>query len=127
MTAPARTLYTSEILGAATALAEFGWDESLPLRGEARSRRCGSTLALGLGLLFCVWPPAVGVGSNPDSLPEMKCSNVRRRKHSPVRIVPERGQVSENSSHPESKQPWDVLHDHVARSKVANGSGILSP
>lgn len=50
MTAPARTLYTSEILGAATALAEFGWDESLPLRGEARSRRCGSTLALGLAV-----------------------------------------------------------------------------
>lgn len=50
MTAPARTLYTPEILGAATALADFGWDESLPLRGEARSRRCGSTLALGLAL-----------------------------------------------------------------------------
>lgn len=50
MTAPARTLYTPEILGAATALAEFGWDDSLPLRGEARSRRCGSTLALGLAV-----------------------------------------------------------------------------
>lgn len=48
--APARTLYTPEILGAATALAGFAWDESLPLRGEARSRRCGSTLALGLAL-----------------------------------------------------------------------------
>lgn len=50
MTAPARTLYTPEILGAATALADFPWDERLPLRGEARSRRCGSTLALGLAL-----------------------------------------------------------------------------
>ena len=50
MTAPARTLYTPEILGAATALAEFGWDERLPMRGEARSRRCGSTLALGLAV-----------------------------------------------------------------------------
>ncbi len=48
--APARTLYTPEILGAATALADFPWDESLPLRGDARSRRCGSTLALGLAL-----------------------------------------------------------------------------
>lgn len=48
--APARTLYTPEILGAATALAGFPWDESLPLRGEARSRRCGSTLALGLAV-----------------------------------------------------------------------------
>ncbi|MBX9883782.1 MAG: iron-sulfur cluster assembly scaffold protein [Novosphingobium sp.] len=50
MTAPARTLYTPEILGAATALADFAWDERLPLRGEARSRRCGSTLALGLSV-----------------------------------------------------------------------------
>lgn len=48
--APARTLYTSEILGAATALADFAWDDSLPLRGEARSRQCGSTLVLGLAL-----------------------------------------------------------------------------
>ena len=48
MTAPARTLYTPAILGAATALAGYAWDEALPLRGEARSRRCGSTLALGL-------------------------------------------------------------------------------
>jgi NifU-like protein involved in Fe-S cluster formation len=50
MTAPARTLYTAEILGAATRLADFGWDEALALRGEARSRRCGSTLAMGLAV-----------------------------------------------------------------------------
>ena len=48
--APARTLYTPEILGAATALASLGWDESLPLKGDARSRRCGSTLSLGLSV-----------------------------------------------------------------------------
>jgi hypothetical protein len=34
----------------------------------------------------------------------------------PDRIIPERGQVSENSSHPETKQAWDVLHDDEARS-----------
>jgi len=50
MTAAARTLYTAEILGAATRLADFVWDEALPRRGEARSRRCGSTLALGLAV-----------------------------------------------------------------------------
>ncbi|GEN98450.1 hypothetical protein NSE01_02830 [Novosphingobium sediminis] len=47
---PARTLYTPEILGAATALANFAWDDGLPLKGDARSRRCGSTLSLGLSL-----------------------------------------------------------------------------
>ena len=50
MTAPARTLYTPAILAAATMLADYPWDEALALRGEARSRRCGSTLALGLGV-----------------------------------------------------------------------------
>ncbi len=41
-------LYTPEILGLATGLAAFPWDESLPLRGEARSRSCGSTIALAI-------------------------------------------------------------------------------
>jgi NifU-like protein involved in Fe-S cluster formation len=50
MTATTRTLYTPAILVAATTLTEFPWDEALPWRGEARSRRCGSTLALGLGV-----------------------------------------------------------------------------
>ena len=50
MTAPARTLYTPAILGAATLLADHSWDEALPLRGESRSRRCGSMLALCLSV-----------------------------------------------------------------------------
>jgi NifU-like protein involved in Fe-S cluster formation len=45
----ATVLYTPEVLGLATGLAAFPWDDSLPLRGEARSRSCGSTIALGLG------------------------------------------------------------------------------
>jgi NifU-like protein involved in Fe-S cluster formation len=44
------TLYTPEVLALATGLAAYPWDEALPLRGEARSKSCGSTLALGLGL-----------------------------------------------------------------------------
>jgi NifU-like protein involved in Fe-S cluster formation len=46
----ATVLYTPEVLGLATSLAEFPWDESLPLRGEARSRSCGSTIAVALSL-----------------------------------------------------------------------------
>lgn len=46
----ATVLYTPEVLGLAASLAEHGWDESLPLRGEARSRSCGSTIALALSL-----------------------------------------------------------------------------
>ena len=44
------SLYTPEVLAAATALAQWPWDEALPLRGEARSRACGSTLTMGLAL-----------------------------------------------------------------------------
>ncbi len=41
-------LYTPEVLELATSLANCGWDESLPFKGKARSRSCGSTLELGL-------------------------------------------------------------------------------
>jgi NifU-like protein involved in Fe-S cluster formation len=44
----AATLYTPEILAAAVALAAYPLDPALPLHGEARSRSCGSTLALRL-------------------------------------------------------------------------------
>jgi len=41
-------LYTPEILAAALKLAAFPFDEALPLKGEARSRSCGSSIALSL-------------------------------------------------------------------------------
>ncbi|MBB4613858.1 iron-sulfur cluster assembly scaffold protein [Novosphingobium taihuense] len=43
-----RGLYTPEILAGAMGLAEFPWDESLPLKGSARSRSCGSAIELAL-------------------------------------------------------------------------------
>lgn len=46
----AAVLYTPEVLGLATMLAGFPWDDDLPLKAEVRSRSCGSTVALGLGL-----------------------------------------------------------------------------
>ena len=46
----AATLYTPAILAAATGLSAWPWNEALPLRGEARSRTCGSTLTLALAL-----------------------------------------------------------------------------
>ena len=47
---PRKVLYSSEILAAAVALADFPIDPALPLLGEARSRSCGSTLTLALAL-----------------------------------------------------------------------------
>lgn len=43
-------LYTPAILAAATGLASYPWDESLPLRGDSRSRSCGSSIALALAV-----------------------------------------------------------------------------
>lgn len=41
-------LYTPEVLALAIELARHPLTDDLPLRGEARSRSCGSTIALGL-------------------------------------------------------------------------------
>ena len=41
-------LYTPEILALAVELADYPLSDELPLRGEARSRVCGSRVALGL-------------------------------------------------------------------------------
>lgn len=49
-TGPAGKLYTPELLALATELAYFPLTEDLPLRGEGRSRTCGSTASLGLSL-----------------------------------------------------------------------------
>lgn len=43
-------LYSPELLGLATGLAAYPLTEDLPLRAEARSRSCGSVIALGLAL-----------------------------------------------------------------------------
>jgi NifU-like protein involved in Fe-S cluster formation len=48
--ASAATLYTPTILALATGLADYPWVPALPLQGEARSKSCGSMIALGLGL-----------------------------------------------------------------------------
>ncbi len=49
MTAPrGAVLYTPELLGLAVALADFPLSGDLPMRGEARSRVCGSRVELAL-------------------------------------------------------------------------------
>ena len=50
MASATATLYTPGVLALATGLADYPWDPSLPLQGEARSKSCGSMIALGLGL-----------------------------------------------------------------------------
>ena len=44
----ATKLYTPQVLGLATSLSSYPWDETLPLRSSARSKSCGSTIELAL-------------------------------------------------------------------------------
>lgn len=46
----ATVLYTPQVLGLAVDLARFPLGDDLPLRGEGRSKSCGSTIALGLAM-----------------------------------------------------------------------------
>ena len=46
--AGAEVLYTPTVLALAASLADWPWDEALPLHGAARSKSCGSALTLGL-------------------------------------------------------------------------------
>ncbi|WP_301749467.1 iron-sulfur cluster assembly scaffold protein [uncultured Erythrobacter sp.] len=47
---PAAKLYSPALLGLATELVQFPLDDTLSLRAEARSRSCGSVIAIGLAL-----------------------------------------------------------------------------
>lgn len=46
----ATVLYTPDVLSLAVELSRFPWNDDLPLKGEARSKSCGSTIALGLDI-----------------------------------------------------------------------------
>lgn len=48
--APKAKLYSPALLGLATGLVQFPLTGDLPFRAEARSRSCGSVIALGLAL-----------------------------------------------------------------------------
>jgi len=43
-------LYSPAVLALATGLADYPFDDALPLRGEGRSRTCGSEVIIGLDL-----------------------------------------------------------------------------
>src|SRR5579871_6828843 len=45
----------------------------------------------------------------------------------PFRIIPERGQITEDDVKSAMKEVCDVLHEHELRSKLANETGIFLP
>jgi hypothetical protein len=69
----------------------------------------------------------LGVGNNPDTVSLVGIANVARRNAVPLRIVPDRGQVSENGSEPETQQSCDVFHDDKIGSYLANKPSKVTP
>lgn len=70
---------------------------------------------------------ALGVGHNPHSVAKLSGTSVGSRYAMPFRIIPERGQVSENSPNSPSKESCDVFHDDEAGSKLVNQSAVVGP
>jgi hypothetical protein len=75
--------------------------------------RCAAHFCMEGASMFAL---AVCVGNNPNPIPSVRGADGGSWHTVPDRIIPERGQVSANGSHPETKQAWDVLHDDEARS-----------
>jgi hypothetical protein len=70
----------------------------------------------------------LGVGSDePQPVSPMRRADIGSAQHSPSRVIPERGQVTEDSSESASNESWGVLHKDVARSNLANDASELGP
>jgi len=54
-------------------------------------------------------------------------SNVGSSQHCPATVIPERGQVTEDSSESPSKERWAVFHEDVTGSNLANDPRHVSP
>jgi hypothetical protein len=66
---------------------------------------------------------AVGVGQDPNAIPAVRCAKVGSWYAMPFRIIPERGQGSENVCKPSTKQCCDVFQDDVSGCQFANQTG----
>src|SRR5690606_31005572 len=55
------------------------------------------------------------------------CAGMDSAEHAPARIIPQRGQVPENSSETPGNEHWTVFHEDVSRSYLVNDSGHLTP
>jgi hypothetical protein len=70
---------------------------------------------------------AVGVGSNPNPLPPVRGATVVCSQHTPLRIVPELGQVSEYASKPSRSEHWAVFHEDESWSYLTNDPRHVPP
>jgi hypothetical protein len=71
------------------------------------------------------------VCNDEDALSAVGRTDIGSANARPRRVIPERGQVSQDlgkrSSSVDSKETWDVLHEDVSGSQLANDTGELGP
>ena len=68
-----------------------------------------------------------GVGHNPDPLASVRRSNIVRSQHTPPRIIPQRGKVTEDHGKSSGNKERAVFHEDVARSYLTDDSRHLAP
>ncbi len=68
-----------------------------------------------------------GTANDKNSFTKVAGTKRRSRNALPFRVIPERGQVPENSIEPPNKQAWRVLHKDESGSKFANDAGEFKP
>jgi len=81
-------------------------------------------LSDGILLLLSV---AHGVGHHPESVPLMRRPNIGSAQHRPAAVIPERGQVTEDSPKSSSNEGWAVLHKDISGSNLANDPRHVGP
>ena len=67
------------------------------------------------------------MSKDPDALALVWPVDVVRSQHVPFRIVPVRGQVTENGSKPAKSEIWGVFHERELRSNVPNDPRHVGP
>lgn len=70
---------------------------------------------------------ATGVGHKPEAVPLMRGANIRSSQHCPPAVIPERGQVTEDSSESPSNESWAVFHVDEAGSNLAHDARHVGP
>jgi len=110
--------------------------EPCELGGRAAPRQDRASLASGVGQRAAA---SFRFRHDPDAIAEVRGTNGSRGNAVPFPQVPERGQITNDvldkcpvpssgvSVSVGSQKSWDILHEDVARSKIANGTGELGP
>jgi hypothetical protein len=70
--------------------------------------------------LFVPYGVADGVGHHEDAVPLVRGADGGSRYAVPLRVIPARGQLAENTSKPSSQESCNVLQHNDSRSKRAN-------